>query len=65
MNRSVFYTDESGNKIDINSNKGLYTLFTTLFQLCDDGYDCLALRLNIRDISSKCINERIQEIESK
>lgn len=41
MSKKIIYTDEFGNKIDINSIEGIHVILNDIFMTCDNENSCL------------------------
>ena len=58
------YTDEFGNKIDINSIEGIHVILNDIFATCDAENRCLCVKENIKAIAEKCCEFRKLEIKT-
>lgn len=62
MSKKIIYTDEYGNKVDVNSIQGLCMIFDSIFNNYDDTKDCFNIRENIKAVVSECYINRVNEI---
>lgn len=64
MSKKIIYTDEFGNKIDINSIEGIHVILNDIFTTCDTENRCLCVKENIKAIAEKCCEIRKLEIKT-
>lgn len=64
MSKKIIYTDEFGNKIDINSIEGIHVILNDIFATCDTENRCLCVKENIKAIAEKCCETRKLEIKT-
>lgn len=48
MLKKIIYTDEFGNKIDVNSIEGIHVILNDIFMTCDNESSCLCVKENIK-----------------
>lgn len=48
MSKRIIYIDEFGNKVDVNSIKGIHIIFNDIFTTCEENYSCLCVKENIK-----------------
>lgn len=65
MSKKIIYTDEFGNKIDINSIEGIHVILNDIFTTCDNENSCLCVKENIKASVEKCCKIRLHEIETR
>lgn len=65
MSKRIIYTDEFGNKVDVNSIEGIHIIFNDIFATCEENHSCLCVKENIKASVEKCCKVRLHEIESK
>lgn len=58
----VFYTDEYGNKVDVNTIEGFSSVLNDLFSKCKTENQCDCLYGNIEEIIKKSRRNRMLEI---
>ena len=64
MLKKIIYTDEFGNKIDVNSIEGIHVILNDIFMTCDNESSCLCVKENIKAIAEKCCEIRKLEIKT-
>lgn len=64
MSKKIIYTDEFGNKIDINSIEGIHVILNDIFMPCDNENSCLCVKENIKASVEKCCKTRKLEIKT-
>ena len=64
MAKKIIYTDEFGNKIDINSIEGIHVILNDIFTTCDNENSCLCVKENIKASVEKCCETRKLEIKT-
>lgn len=64
MSKEIIYTDEFGNKIDINSIEGIHVILNDIFATCDNESSCLCVKENIKASVEKCCETRKLEIKT-
>lgn len=58
MSKKIIYTDEFGNKIDVNSIEGIHVVLNDIFATCDNENSCLCVKENIKASIEKCYETR-------
>lgn len=48
MSKRIIYTDEFGNKVDVNSIEGIHIIFNDIFAMCEENHSCLCVKENIK-----------------
>lgn len=64
MSKKIIYTDEFGNKIDVNSIEGIHVILNDIFMTCNNENSCLCVKENIKTSAEKCCETRIWEIKT-
>lgn len=64
MSKKIIYTDEFGNKIDVNSIEGIHVILNDIFMTCDNENSCLCVKENIKASVEKCCETRKLEIKT-
>lgn len=64
MSKKIIYTDEFGNKIDINSIEGIHVILNDIFTTYDNENSCLCVKENIKASVEKCCETRKLEIKT-
>ena len=64
MSKKIIYTNEFGNKIDVNSIEGVHAILNDIFMTCDNENSCLCVKENIKASAEKCYETRIHEIKT-
>ena len=64
MSKKIIYTDEFGNKIDINSIEGIHVILNDIFTICDNENSCFCVKENIKASVEKCYEIRKLEIKT-
>ena len=64
MSKKIIYTDEFGNKININTIEGIHVILYDIFATCDNENSCLCVKENIKASVEKCCETRKLEIKT-
>ena len=64
MSKKIIYTDEFGNKIDVNSIEGIHVILNDIFATYDNENSCLCVKENIKASVEKCCKTRKLEIKT-
>lgn len=64
MSKKIIYTDEFGNKIDVNSIEGIHVILNDIFMAYNNENSCLCVKENIKASAKKCYESRIHEIKT-
>jgi hypothetical protein len=64
MAKKIIYTDEFGNKIDVNTIEGIHTIFNDILSVCETENSCMCVKENVKASINKCYNTRIEELET-
>lgn len=64
MAKKIIYTDEFGNKIDVNTIEGIHVIFNDILASCETENACMCVKENIKASAEKCYKTRVQEIET-
>lgn len=64
MSKKIIYTDEFGNKININSIEDIHVILNDIFATCDNENSCLCVKENIEASVEKCCETRKLEIKT-
>lgn len=60
--KEIFYTDEYGNKIDINSREGISAILNDLFSACITENQCVCTYENMKDLLEKARKNKMLKI---
>lgn len=64
MSKKIIYTNEFGNRIDINSIEGIHAILNDIFMTCDNENSCLCVKENIKACVEECCETRKLEIKT-
>lgn len=63
--KSIWYTDNEENKIDIATTEGIGTAITDIFEECNCEDACLCVRENLKNLIDRIYKERVIEIKQE
>lgn len=64
MAQKVYYTDEKGNKININSLDGFNIIVNSLMDICNGEDECYCVKENIKGLTQNAFYNKVYELNN-